>query len=469
MEDSESYAASLLSNHSKKSSEGATTHRKKASKFSKGSPSHHKNHKTSRWLAFKYKWLTFPWIRLPLRSRGQQGCISKWSSLVTLRGQRTTSVHFALFNREDQSDIIFLVGLEPDVWRFPCHSSVLSPVSPVFESLFCGKRVETQTLTPASTAADREMPDICSVQEYGNAGPDCQVFDVKDVTPEAFQALMKFIYTHELSLTSTFSALRVFQAANLFMVFSLSKACLEYVLHNLHPNNVLEVTQTLKNPLDITECADLENTRNEVLSACADLVDAYAERILRSDAFELLNHQTMMDICVRDSLCVSSEMTVFEAIMRWACRECRRQRHSLRPENKRNVLGDALYSVRYLTMTEQEFVNGPVADRILNDEEIAIILSIMRGNPSGNIPHKLKGEKIRTLRCFTQQNSAKETGASHPTNHCRLSCHSLHLILQAQYSSPEPERIKTNESPKRAKRIFQRLGDLFIYVFQLLD
>lgn len=42
---------------------------------------------------------------------------------------------FALFNNEEQSDIVFMVGGENDLWRFPAHSVILLEASPFFKNI----------------------------------------------------------------------------------------------------------------------------------------------------------------------------------------------------------------------------------------------------------------------------------------------------------------------------------------------
>lgn len=44
----------------------------------------------------------------------------------------------SLYDNEIESDVEFLVGREPDVWRFPGHKSILSYANPVFQALFEG-------------------------------------------------------------------------------------------------------------------------------------------------------------------------------------------------------------------------------------------------------------------------------------------------------------------------------------------
>lgn len=45
-----------------------------------------------------------------------------------------------LFNNEEQSDLVFLVGMdETNVWRFPVHSCVIQEASPLFKDIVCAE------------------------------------------------------------------------------------------------------------------------------------------------------------------------------------------------------------------------------------------------------------------------------------------------------------------------------------------
>lgn len=43
-----------------------------------------------------------------------------------------------LFDTEKDSDVTFLVGMEPDVWRLPAHKFILVQASPVFSAMLKG-------------------------------------------------------------------------------------------------------------------------------------------------------------------------------------------------------------------------------------------------------------------------------------------------------------------------------------------
>lgn len=42
---------------------------------------------------------------------------------------------FRLFDSEAGSDVVFVVGTEPETWRFPGHRSVLCEANPVFKAM----------------------------------------------------------------------------------------------------------------------------------------------------------------------------------------------------------------------------------------------------------------------------------------------------------------------------------------------
>lgn len=44
----------------------------------------------------------------------------------------------SLFDNEAGSDVTFLVGPEPDTWRFPGHRNILSEANPVFRAMLQG-------------------------------------------------------------------------------------------------------------------------------------------------------------------------------------------------------------------------------------------------------------------------------------------------------------------------------------------
>ncbi len=117
------------------------------------------------------------------------------------------------------------------------------------------------------------------------------------------------------------------------------------------------------------------NCCDALLKQCLELIDLQATTVLASEDVEDLDISAVNMIVCRETLCLRSEVEVFEAIHRWTLRECKRQRLELTSENKRRVLEGAQYLVRYLTMTPEVFEAGPATSGLLTREESDAILA----------------------------------------------------------------------------------------------
>ena len=66
---------------------------------------------------------------------------------------------------------------------------------------------------------------------------------------------------------------------------------------------------------------------------------------------------------------------------RWSEAECQRQALPVTVENKRSVLGRALYQIRFPLMTVEEFAQGPAQSGILTDRETVSLFLHFTVNP----------------------------------------------------------------------------------------
>lgn len=110
---------------------------------------------------------------------------------------------------------------------------------------------------------------------------------------------------------------------------------------------------------------------------------------LRSEGFVDIDIHTLESVLARETL-NCKEMHLFEAALNWAAAECGRRELEATPQNKRSVLGSALYLVRIPTMSLEEFANGAAQLGILTlQETIDIFLHFTAHNkPQLNYPIK---------------------------------------------------------------------------------
>jgi hypothetical protein len=124
---------------------------------------------------------------------------------------------------------------------------------------------------------------------------------------------------------------------------------------------------------------------------CLEYIDMHAKEVLKQEKVEDLDLEGLRLIAERETLTVPLESVLFDALVRWCNRECKRRRLELSPENKRAVLGeDILYSVRYLLMSSEEFLSGPMQSGLLNQTEINVILGYILHHRVHENPHLAK-------------------------------------------------------------------------------
>lgn len=121
---------------------------------------------------------------------------------------------------------------------------------------------------------------------------------------------------------------------------------------------------------------------NALQHNCMQYIDLHTKEVLEQEELEDLDREVLRLIALRETLTVPSESVLFDALVRWCNCECKRRRLELSAENKRAVLGeDTLYAVRYLLMSSEEFLAGPVQSGLLNPSEISEFLGYILHHP----------------------------------------------------------------------------------------
>ncbi|KAH9530040.1 hypothetical protein DERF_003879 [Dermatophagoides farinae] len=298
------------------------------------------------------------------------------------------SIGHQLFNNEKEADIVFLVGPDKNkLWRFPAHSAFLKDISPYFATI---------TNDPNNNNNKEIKIDWCD--------------------PEIFEIILKYAYLEELTLNSIEKTLKLFEASNRFQMFSLSKHCLTFLLVKCNNENVIKQLAFFKHYFQILPLEKFSPSHQmiskelldpimQLVRRCFDIIDYDGNKILDSEEFLLFsNPELVVAILSRDTLNVSSELDVYNALCRWANHQCKQQRLELTAENKRQVLGDLIYLPRYLIMKRDEFMDGPYKDEILNSDEKQILLNIMMNDNNIELPDAMKPYKMRITRHYESTN-----------------------------------------------------------------
>ncbi|CAG2107514.1 unnamed protein product, partial [Medioppia subpectinata] len=402
------------------------------------------------------------------------------SSVVVTHQPSAPSPGLVLFNSEEQSDIVFLVGEdEANIWRFPAHSFIVENASPIFKAI-------VDSTDRSSAAVDRQITK-----------------KINYCKPEIFRIILRHIYTAEISITSVPNALTLFTAGNQFLLNDLCRLCLTFLYDNCSVDNVLEMLShfsqfsylrpTFLDPdlqsfvgsgggmgspvhcnrqSSIQFADNCDNILNELITRCYYTLDRSAAVILMSDGFANLDHDLVVKILSRDTLDVPSEWVVFESIRRWSCQQCTRQCREMSGENMRAVLGKALYCPRYLTMSVDEFVRGPHASDLLSDGERQALLARLTGDTQVPMPVHLTGRKLDVRRRFVERPSLEgrlAAAADQPSSSMGLAADSVSANGAASNANVGSNAGIIAKKKSTSKKLLNGLGDLVICVIRLLD
>ncbi|CAK9806501.1 BTB/POZ domain-containing protein 6-A [Anthophora quadrimaculata] len=237
------------------------------------------------------------------------------------------------------SDCKFIVGQEPHQQTLKGHKLFLAMSSPVFEAMFFGSMAEKNDLIP-----------------------------IRDVQPEAFKALLEYIYTDRVDLSSFELACELCYCAKKYMLPSLVEECTKYLWSDVSPKKACrayEFAKLFEEPV-LTE-------------KCLQIICTKTNEVLKESNWEEVELGTLLTVLEQENLQINSEVELFTAVERWAKAECTRK--SLDPNDGKalkSVIGNALSKIRFLSLSPQEFAEGPGMSPLLTqDETFAILMNIL--------------------------------------------------------------------------------------------
>ncbi|KAH9419557.1 BTB/POZ domain-containing protein 1 [Dermatophagoides pteronyssinus] len=245
-----------------------------------------------------------------------------------------------IFNRDILADVYFLVGKKSKT-RFAAHKFVLSIGSPVFDAMFNG------LLAKSSDISDK----------YDGIKDGSHEIELPDIEPEAFKALLRFLYLDEVDIDPE-TVMTTLYAAKKYEVLALEVECVNFLKANLNPENAFMLL-TQARLFDEVNLADL----------CLETIDKHTINALQSEYFLDIDLDTLKIVLGRDTLRIR-EASLFAAILKWAESECLRKNLQINTENKRQVLSDAVYLLRFPLMTIEEFAVTAAQSGLLTDKEI---------------------------------------------------------------------------------------------------
>ncbi|KAK3739300.1 hypothetical protein QZH41_006141, partial [Actinostola sp. cb2023] len=239
------------------------------------------------------------------------------------------------FNKSLFCDVKFsVVDANGDKVTIPANKYILAISSPVFEAMFYGKLAETK-------------PTI----------------DLPDCTKEGLHELMRYVYSDEVNLTASNVVVELLYLAEKYMMPFLVEKCKQHLQNEVGPDDVLSILPQVQKIGD-------EN----LLKHFWDIVDKETPRAVSSEPFLNVSREMLCQILVRDTLEVTEELEIFQAVDKWVTKRIEEkgfQSVVCNGEAKRAILGEEVIRlIRFPLMTQKEFLEVVLPSEILEKDEM---------------------------------------------------------------------------------------------------
>uniref|UniRef100_A0A0R3S2I7 BTB domain-containing protein n=1 Tax=Elaeophora elaphi TaxID=1147741 RepID=A0A0R3S2I7_9BILA len=265
---------------------------------------------------------------------GGMACMGWQASKSTLKER------FAfLYCNELLADVWFVVGRDELTQRIPAHKFILITGSAVFDAMFNGGLANN------------------AIVEGTNSVEHSRDINLPDVEPGAFLALLKFLYTDDVSFGPEIVMTTLYTAKK-YAVPAMEIACVDFLKRNLGADNAFML---------LTQARLFDEP--QLASLCLDIIDRNTNEALNAEGFTEIDLDTLCVVLKRNTLRVR-EAPLFLAVLRWSVEECRRRTLTVNAENQRIVLGKALHMIRFPLMTIDEFGQHAAQTGILTDREL---------------------------------------------------------------------------------------------------
>ncbi len=247
-----------------------------------------------------------------------------------------------MYNNSFISDIKFTFGDKTTGQVFYAHKYVLAISSPVFNEMF-----------------------------YSKTEKPIQTIHLPDENSKTLAGFFGFIYKEECP--TDFEDINVLRLIKKYDILSFDSAC----SNTFQRNTELQKACTLLDNF-------LELKAEALADICLGKIDLYADEYFASEYFLNINQSTLNTLLKRDTI-KYNEIDIFKAVLKWADHQCSMQNLITTRENRRMILGDAIYSIRFLLMNQSEFTTHVLLTDILHDNETVAIMKAMAGEEVPNL------------------------------------------------------------------------------------
>ncbi|KAH8387808.1 hypothetical protein KR093_009533 [Drosophila rubida] len=237
-----------------------------------------------------------------------------------------------LLHSEKWADCRFLVGTPPNQRIISGHKLLLAMASPVFERMF-----------------------------YGNLPDKTDPIIIPDVQPEAFEAMLDYIYTDRITIGSFDKACELCYVAKKYMLPHVVTRCTQFLWADLSPKNACRAYEFAKL---------FDEPR--LMQSSMELIAANTREVLSDPSFLDIEVSTLMAILDQHRLNIDSELDLFNCLLKFAS-----ERGILNAPGADETLPKSTSSAEHNEMLANEHVNDIAVEEIKMEPDVAAMVRHM--------------------------------------------------------------------------------------------
>ena len=265
-----------------------------------------------------------------------------------------------MFDNELMSDVSFTCGESRRI--FHAHKYVLATSSAVFFAMF-----------------------------YGEIPPKEFPIRIEDVQDESFKEFLRFLYTDDCKITAE-NAMGVLYLAKKYLISSLAEKCCEILEASIKPENVFVVLEQA-----------IQFDEKELEEKSWDIISKNTQECLNSEAFCDIGLHTLNALLKKERLAVP-EVELFKAVLKWTDSECAKQGINIEEDKtaRRRILGDSVYEIRFLAMSQEDFVIYVSPTGMLRETEIVCLFQKLYGLDVAGLKWKNRKKRSASVVSFSR-------------------------------------------------------------------
>ena len=151
----------------------------------------------------------------------------------------------------------------------------------------------------------------------------------------------------------------------------------------------------------------------ELEAKCWNIVSEKTQECINSEAFCSIGSCTLNTFLKKETFSIT-EMELFKAILKWADKECERQGINIEHDKtaRRRILGDSVYEIPFLAMSQENLVKYVSPTGILTDTEIVSISQKLHGLDVAGLKWKEHRKRQPCIVSFSRFDFANVSGNS---------------------------------------------------------